>query len=229
MIRRTVSVLVSGLAILATAQTRKPAATSPAESALGEQLYRNVAFGFRYQIPFGWVDRTKEMRERSAAPLPDSAKADSPKADSPKTGESSSAKTNSTESAGSQGEVLLAIFERPPDAPGDSINSAVVIASESAAAYPGLKRAEDYLGPLTELTTAKGFKADGDPSIAEIDAHRLIRADFVKPMTDKLIMYQSTLSLLAKGRIVSFTFIAGSEDEVDDLMENLKFVVNRAR
>src|SRR5208282_3891273 len=43
-----------------------------------------------------------------------------------------------------KGEVLLAVFERPPEATGDTINSAVVIASESAASHPGLKKAEDY-------------------------------------------------------------------------------------
>ncbi len=36
-------------------------------------------------------------------------------------------------------------------------------------------------------------------------------------------MHQSTLILLAKGQIVSFTFIAGSEDEIDDLIEGLHF------
>src|SRR3981081_950200 len=65
--------------------------------------------------------------------------------------------------AGGKAEVLLAIFERPPQATGDTINSAVVIASESVASYPGLKKAEDYLGPLTELATSKGLKADGEP------------------------------------------------------------------
>jgi hypothetical protein len=36
-------------------------------------------------------------------------------------------------------------------------------------------------------------------------------------------MRQTTLVLLSKGQIVSFTFIAGSEDEVDDLIEGLHF------
>jgi hypothetical protein len=41
-------------------------------------------------------------------------------------------------------------------------------------------------------------------------------------------MYQTTLVLLAKGRIVSFTFVAGSEDEVDDLIEGLRFGSHKA-
>ena len=49
--------------------------------------------------------------------------------------------------------LLLAVFERPPEAIGDTVNSAVIIAAESAATYPGLKNAADDLGPLTELTT----------------------------------------------------------------------------
>ena len=169
----------------------KPAA-APSEDA---QLYRNTTFGFRYQIPYGWVDRTKEMQEGNEA---------------------------------GKGELLLAVFERPPEATGDTVNSAVVFASESAASYPGLKKAEDYLGPLTELATAKGFKADGEPYALEVESRQLLRADFIKPLgiktiNDKLTMRQCTLVLLSKGQIVSFTFIAGSEDELDDLMDGLHF------
>ena len=36
-------------------------------------------------------------------------------------------------------------------------------------------------------------------------------------------MYQSTLVLLSRGSILSFTFLAASEDEVDNLIENLSF------
>jgi len=122
-----------------------------------------------------------------------------------------------------KGEVLLAVFERPPEATGDTINSAVVITSESAASYPGLKKVEDYLGPLTELATAKGFKPEGEPYALEVESRHLLRADFVKPRSDKLTMHQCTLVLLAKGQIVSFTFIAASEDELDDLMDGLHF------
>lgn len=171
--------------------TAKPATTSGDDA----QLFRNTPFGFRYQIPYGWVDRTKEMQEGN-----DAGKA----------------------------EVLLAVFERPPQATGDTINSAVVIASENAASYPGLKSAEDYAGPLTELTTAKGFKADGEPYALEVESRHLLRADFVKAVSEKLTMHQCTLVLLAKGQIVSFTFIAGSEDELDDLMDGLHFGVTKS-
>ena len=36
-------------------------------------------------------------------------------------------------------------------------------------------------------------------------------------------MHQCTLVLLTKGHLVSFTFIAGSEDDLDDLMDALHF------
>ncbi len=176
-------------------QAAKPAATQNQDA----RLYRNSIFGFRYQIPYGWVDRTKEMQEGNEA---------------------------------GKAEVLLAVFERPPEATGDTINSAVVFAAESAASYPGLKRTEDYVGPLTELATAKGFKADGEPYALEVESRHLLRADFIKPIevktTDKLAMRQCTLVLLAKGQIVSFTFIAGSEDEIDDLMDGLHFSVAKS-
>jgi len=178
-----------------TAPVGKPATTRNQDA----QLYRNTAFGFRYEIPYGWVDRTKEMQQGNDA-------------------------------GAGKGEVLLAVFERPPEATGDTINSAVVIASESAASYPGLKRAEDYLGPLTELATAKGFKADGEPYALEVESRRLLRADFIKSLeakatNAKLTMRQCTLVLYEKGQIVSFTFIAGGEEELDDLMDGLHFAV----
>jgi hypothetical protein len=185
-----IAAIVVGLCLVATAQTKPAPAPKPAAPTQDPQLYRNTTFAFRYQIPYGWVDRTKEMQEGN-----DAAKA----------------------------QVLLAAFERPPEAAGETINSAVVIATETAASYPGLKRAEDYLGPLTELATAKGFKPDGQPYPLEVESRQLLRADFVKPLTDKLSMRQCTLVLLAKGQIVSFTFIAGSGEELDDLMDGLHF------
>jgi len=184
-----------GLNLSAQAQS-KTAAKPAAEDA---QLYRNTTFGFRYQIPYGWVDRTQIMQEGNEV---------------------------------GKGEVLLAAFERPPEATGDTVNAAVVIASESAASYPGLKRAEDYLGPLTELASAKGLHTEGEPYALEVESRQLLRADFAKQLGagtigDKLTMRQCTLVLLAQGRIVSFTFIAGNEDELDDLMDGLHFVVAR--
>ncbi|MGD0211981.1 MAG: hypothetical protein ABSB87_02040 [Terriglobales bacterium] len=168
-----------------TAQPAKPSAGSG-----DAQLYRNTTFGFRYMIPYGWVDRTKEMQEGNEA---------------------------------GKAEVLLAVFERPPEATGDTINSAAVIASEGVASYPGLKTVEDYLGPLTELATSKGFKEVGEAYALEVESRHLLRADFVKALGDKLTMRQCTLVLLAKGHILSFTFIAGSEDELDDVMDGLHF------
>jgi hypothetical protein len=205
----TIAALVLCLTLTGQAQPKTaPAAAPTAKSAAHNedpQLYRNPTFAFRFQIPYGWVDRTKEMQEGNEA---------------------------------GKAEVLLAAFERPPQATGDTINSAVVIASESTASYPGLKKAEDYLGPLTELATSKGFKAEGEPYALEVESRQLLRADFTKPLSgktssgetssvetsnDKRTMRQCTLVLLAKGRVVSFTFIAGSEAELDDLMDGLHF------
>ena len=184
------SLTLTGQAQHKTAPVAAPPAKSPTHNE-DAQLYRNPTFGFRFQIPYGWVDRTKQMQEGNEA---------------------------------SKAEVLLAIFERPPQATGDTINSAVLIASESAASYPSLKKAEDYLGPLTELATSKGFKADGESYALEVESRQLLRADFVKPLSDTLTMRQCTLVMLAKGQIVSFTFIAGSADELDELMDGLHFI-----
>ncbi|MEY2412882.1 MAG: hypothetical protein QOD84_1488 [Acidobacteriaceae bacterium] len=122
--------------------------------------------------------------------------------------------------------VLLAIFQRPPETRGEEINAAVVIASESASSYRGLKTAADYFGPLQELTIAKGFKVIRQPYVFSLGAKALVRGDFSKPRGN-LTMYQSSLVILEKGTIVSFTFIAGSEDEVNGLIENLSFGVGK--
>lgn len=170
-------------------QTRaEPQPSTRAESA--ETFYRNSTFGFRYRVPFGWVDRTKDMQ-----PEKDSGK----------------------------GEVLLAVFERPPQATGEGVNSAVVIAAEDTSAYPGLKKAEDYLEPLNELMTAKGFKPEGDSSEVFIDQRRLVRADFSKSIAERITMHQATLVMLAKAKVVSLTFIADSDDALDNLIAGISF------
>ena len=53
-------------------------------------------------------------------------------------------------------------------------------------------------------------------------ARQLVRGDFSKPLGN-LTMHQSTLVMMEKGYVVSFTFIGGSEDEVDELVEGLSF------
>ena len=122
-------------------------------------------------------------------------------------------------------QVLLAVFERPPEVSGDSVNSAVVIAEESAAAYPALKSASDYLSILSELTVSKGFKTGEDLYEYEIGGRPLPRADFTKEL-GRLTMRQSSLTMLAHGSLVSFTFIAESEDEIESLIERLQFAAS---
>ena len=176
-------------------------ASSPAAGSLSDGIYRNTFFGFRYKVPFGWVDRTQEMQQSSEAGQPN---------------------------ASGRSLVLLAVFERPPQAAGEGVNSAVVIAAESASSYPGLKAAADYLGPLTEVTTSKGFKAAGEPYEFAVGARQLVRADFSKDL-GSLTMRQSTLVWLQKGYVVSFSFIGGTEDEIENLIEGLSFGASRPR
>jgi hypothetical protein len=168
---------------------------SSEHGSIREGHYRDMLFGFTYKIPFGWVDRTAEMQDSDPAqPTADPAKA----------------------------QVLLGIFERPPEVTGETVNSAVVIAAESVSSYPGLKTAADYFGPLEEVVTAKGFKVVNEPYEFPIGAKQLAREDFTKAM-GKLTMQQATLVMLAKGYIVSFTFLGGGEDEVEELLEGVSF------
>ena len=158
-------------------------------------LYRNPSFGFTYKVPFGWVERTTEMGEDSS----------NDKATDP-----------------SQAQVLLAVFERPPEALGETVNSAVVIAAESVKSYPGLKTAVDYFAPLEEVTKAKGFKVVNAPYEFSVGTKRLAREDFGREL-GKLTMQQASLVMVQKGYVVSFTFIAGSQDEAEELIAGLSF------
>ncbi len=168
----------------------------PDPGAVANGVYRNNAFRFSYKIPFGWVDRTKEMSEDS---------------------------NDTSESTGSKKSVLLlGVFERPPESTGDSVNSAVVIAAEAASSYPGLRSPEQYFGPLTELVKAKGLSVVNEPYDFPVGTMQLVRGDFSKPV-GKLTMRQSTLVMIEKGYVVSLTFIAGNEDEIDELVGYLSF------
>ncbi len=162
---------------------------SPDPASIINGYYRNNYFRFSYQVPFGWVDRTSEMREDTET---------------------------------DKSKVLLAIFERPPAARGETINSAVIIAAESVDSYPGLKTAADYFGPLTELTESKGFKVVNEPYEFPVDGRPVIRRDFDKPR-GTMQMLQASLVTVERGYVLSFTFLGGSQDEVTELVEKLSF------
>ncbi|PYX81272.1 MAG: hypothetical protein DMG70_20335 [Acidobacteria bacterium] len=126
------------------------------------------------------------------------------------------------DSAAPQSLLLLSAFERPPEAAGDTVNSAVLIAAESVSSYPGLKTAEDYFGPLTEVATSQGFQLAKQPYKVELGAKRMIRSDFSKEL-GKLTMHQASLVTRERGYLLSFTFIGSSEDEVEQLIRGLQF------
>ena len=164
--------------------------------------YRNKTLGVTLKIPDGWVLRTDEMN----APAQDTPPASS--------GEPAAS------SAGAK--VLLAAFSRPPEAKGDEVNASILIAAESASAYPGLKEAVQYFDPLTEVAKAQGFAVDAEPYEIEIGARVLVRSDFHKDVNTR-VMRQSTLAMLSHGYAVSITVIAGTEDQVEELLDGLQF------
>jgi hypothetical protein len=117
---------------------------------------------------------------------------------------------------------LLAAFSRPPEARGEDINSSILIAAEPVSAYPGLKEAAQYFGPLTEVAKAQGFSVDEEPYEYAVGAKKLVRADFHKDVGTR-VMRQSTLAFLSHGYAVSITIIAGTEDEVEELIDGISF------
>ena len=76
------------------------------------------------------------------------------------------------------------------------------------------------------MTTAKGFQAVGDPQEISVGTARLVGGDF-SMARGKLTMRQTSLVILEKGYAVSFTFITGSEDEVNELIEKLSFAARK--
>jgi hypothetical protein len=180
-----------------------PKLSPPEAGAITNGVYSNPSFGFTYKLPYGWVDRTREMQD------------DSPPASNTPT--STTATSNPAKSL-----LLLAIFERPPEATGDTVNSAVVIAAEPLSSYSGLKTAADYFGPLTELATAKGFQVVEEPHDVSIGTIRLVRADFNKSRGATTVR-QTSLVILERSYEVAFTFIGESEDDINQLIEKLSF------
>jgi hypothetical protein len=122
----------------------------------------------------------------------------------------------------SKATVLLGIFERPPQAAGNTVNSSVVIAAESTSSYPGLKSAAQYFGPISEVTEAKGLKPVNEPYEFPVDGKPIVRRDFIKQISS-VSMHQSTLVMLFRGYVLSFTFIGSSDEEVQGMIEWLKF------
>jgi hypothetical protein len=186
-------------------QVRKPAshADSPLDSGtVNGGVYRSAAFGFTCKIPAAWVLRTEEMNAGG-----DEGKANASKA---------------VTDAGKAGRVLLAAFSRPPEAKAEDVNSSILIAAESADAYPGLKDAAQYFGPVSEVAKAQGFEVVEEPYEFVIGTKTVVRGDFQKNVGTR-VMRQSTLVMLAHGYAVSFTFIGGTEDEVEEWVQGLSF------
>ena len=131
----------------------------PECSPLVGQILRCPMMGFTYKVPFGWVDRTKEMQQSDSSAA------------------SKSSKTSDEATGKETGRTLLVVFERPPGTSGESVNSAVSVAVEYRAAYPQVKTAADYFGPLADIAEQRGFKMDGDPYSFSIGSRQVVRGD----------------------------------------------------
>jgi hypothetical protein len=173
-------------------------------------VYRNRALALACKIPAGWVLRTEEMNAREE------------QTDSETESKSKSSPQGAQGNTEEGGRVLLAAFSRPPDARGEDVNASIVIAAEPVTAYPGLKEAAQYFGPLTEVAKAQGFTVDEEPYEIEIGKKVVVRGDFHKDVGSR-VMRQSTLAFLGQGHAVSITVIGGTEDEVEELVEGVSF------
>jgi hypothetical protein len=231
-VREQICLLLAACALLAgvSIAQKKPSVKPSLAQACGplsDQVFKCPKFGFTYNVPFGWVERTQEMQDSNvdAEAMPDSKESDAkPNGAADSAAEKDSPGAEAAPSSG-KSEILLAVFERPPQAAGETINSAVVIAAESRANYPSVKTAADYFGPIGDLAGQRGLKALSEPYTFSTGSRQVVREDFTGER-GKLSMWQSSLVAIEKGQIVSFTLVAGSEDEIEELIENLKFGVS---
>jgi len=187
-----------------TKESSTTGATAVDNGAVSNGIYRNKALGLACKIPEGWVLRTEEMNSQ------DQAK------------DEEKPSTQGTQRSTGEQRVLLATFSRPPEARGQDVNSSILIAAESVDAYPGLKDAAQYFGPLTEVAKAQGFAVDEEPYEFALGSRKLVRGDFHKDVGTR-VMRQSTLAFLSHGYAVSITILGGTEDEVEELIDGISF------
>jgi hypothetical protein len=176
---------------------------------IANNIYRNKTLALTVKIPEAWVLRTDDLNAQNENKSDEKQDAATPQ---------------SASSAGAR--VLLAAFSRPPEARGEEINSSILIAAESQSNYPGLKDAAQYFYPLEEVAKAQGFLLDEDPYAIAIGPQTLVRADFHKDVGTR-VMRQSTLAMLSQGYAISITVIAGTEDELEDLIDALSFTATK--
>ena len=187
-----------------TKESSTTGATAVDNGAVSNGIYRNKALGLACKIPEGWVLRTEEMNSQ------DQAK------------DEEKPSTQGTQRSTGEQRVLLATFSRPLEARGQDVNSSILIAAESVDAYPGLKDAAQYFGPLTEVAKAQGFAVDEEPYEFALGSRKLVRGDFHKDVGTR-VMRQSTLAFLSHGYAVSITILGGTEDEVEELIDGISF------
>ena len=198
-------------------QIDKPAAPNSGldSGAVTSGVYRNKTLALTCKIPPGWVLRTDELNEQSQ------------QKEEEKQGEKKAESSPTPAAAPSAGaKVLLAAFSRPPEARAEDVNSSILIAAESVSAYPGLTEAAQYFFPLIEVAKAQGFFPDEEPYETAVGTKTLVRGDFHKNVGTR-VMRQSTLAMLAHGYVISITVIAGTDDEVEDLIDTLDFIGNK--
>lgn len=178
-------------------------------------VYHNKTLAFSLKIPPGWVLRTDDLnaqKEEKATETNDEKAKNQAEDQTPTQPPASSAGAK----------VLLAAFSRPPEARAKDVNSSILVAAENQSNYPGLKEAAQYFYPLTEVAKAQGFLPDEDPYGIAVGSKVLVRGDFHKDVGTR-VMHQATLAMLSHGYAISITLIAGTEDEVEDLIDGLTF------
>jgi hypothetical protein len=120
--------------------------------------------------------------------------------------------------------VLLSAFARTPHTAGAGVDSSILIAAEAQSSQPEAATALEYLVAVKQAANQNGLELTEPPREVRAGAHILWRADFAGDAEAAPPRYQISEVMLKRGYFVSFTFVAGSGREAEELLAKLHFL-----
>ena len=91
-----------------------------------------------------------------------------------------------------------------------------------------MKTAAETISDRLRAGHRQRFPGSEEPRQFSIGSTQLVRGDFSQAAGNAAV-FQTSLVILEKGYEVSFTFIGGSEDEINELIEKLSFACKNRR
>lgn len=176
-------------------------AQTPLESSIGDNVYTNFFFRFRYEFTSSWVTQpvsmAGEMEKRDREDkLPDSAKA-------PKSYE------------------LLSLFRTlPGQGPNGRSRALISFTAEEVPAHSETTDGKDALLKFTDKLKKQRYMPVGKPQEFKIGAHTFYRQD-MKGKSEGAEAYQSGVFTVLNGYIVGFLLTSPTQSLLDNMAATL--------